>query len=78
MIYISTVKDVLSSTNSHSQILYTQLHPVVTNYIDNMHTKFNDSVTDSFFWPIIKMETTLLEASTKGWTPTRIRQPLPI
>ncbi|MCI04211.1 hypothetical protein A2U01_0025255 [Trifolium medium] len=59
-----TMKDVLSSTSPHFQILYTQLPPVVTNYINNMHVKFNGFVTDSLWHHVGFTDPTFFSLST--------------
>ncbi|XP_024636248.1 uncharacterized protein [Medicago truncatula] len=45
-----TVKDVISSTSPHTQILYTQLPPIVSETINNTHFKSNASLEDAFIW----------------------------
>ncbi|CAJ2635885.1 unnamed protein product [Trifolium pratense] len=45
-----SVRDVLSSGNPHTQILYTQLPPMIFDTINNSHMKFNASIEDTFIW----------------------------
>lgn len=45
-----TVKDVISSNNPHTNILYTQLPPFAADTINNIHFKFNASVEYTFIW----------------------------
>ncbi|CAJ2628591.1 unnamed protein product [Trifolium pratense] len=45
-----TVKDVISSNNPHSQILYTNLPHMALDIINNTHTIFNDQIEDTFIW----------------------------
>ncbi|GAU50504.1 hypothetical protein TSUD_409790 [Trifolium subterraneum] len=45
-----SIKDVLSTNSPHTHILYTQLPPSVSDLINNIHIKFNDSIDDAFIW----------------------------
>ncbi|AES88248.1 response regulator, putative [Medicago truncatula] len=45
-----TVKDVISSNNPHTNILYSQLPTFAADTINSMHFKFNASVDDVFIW----------------------------
>ena len=45
-----TVKDVFSSNDPHSQVLYTQLPPPASDSINNLNVKFNPSLDDAFIW----------------------------
>jgi len=43
-----TVKDVISSNDPHTKILYSQLPPMASDLINNIHLKFNDDVEDAY------------------------------
>ena len=45
-----TVKDVLSTNGPYTKVLYFPLPPLVADFINNIHIKFNPSVEDAFIW----------------------------
>ena len=45
-----TVRDVFSTNGPHTQDLYFHLPPLVTDFINNIHTRFKPSVEDAFIW----------------------------
>lgn len=45
-----TVKDIVSYIGPHTQLLYTQLPPIMSKNINNIQFKFNDSHEDTFIW----------------------------
>jgi len=45
-----SVRDVLSASGNHAQVLYTTLPPVVENHINNIHAQFNDNIEDTLIW----------------------------
>jgi len=45
-----TVKDVISSNDPHTKILYSQLPSMASDLINNIHLNFNDAVKDAYIW----------------------------
>jgi hypothetical protein len=70
-----SVKGVLSTGNPHTQSLYTQLHPLVFDIINNTTFRFNDSVEDAFIWSSNK-NGTYTTKSGYNWL-LSLRDPIP-